>query len=255
MPGKTCTDAVHSNTKSARKFTCFQLFCIRRSGKLFSCLIQRDSQAPLALEDFLTYNGSPLMLQSDNVRVMTSKIMKKILRKERTQQALAELKYQNQNRVELIVQIAKDLYRLMSQHHCLPQHWYYALEMACDIVNHTSREGRLNEQVPVEVEDGHTPYLSRFRFSLWQEIQFEKYERSFPNERWNRGRHLGHAPNNGDPFAFKVLDETSGNIIPWLEVQFKEHPEKLREAKLLNSIKPRCQELKGRWTRCTQLLV
>ena len=40
--------------------------------------MQRESQAPLGLEDFLTDNGSPLMLQCDNSRVMTSKIMKKI---------------------------------------------------------------------------------------------------------------------------------------------------------------------------------
>ena len=138
------------------------------------------------------------------------------------QEALAEPKYQNQNRAERMVQIVNDLiYRLMSQHHCPPQCWYYALEMAYDIINHASREGRQNERVPVEVEDGYTPYLSRFRFSLWQEIQFEKDDRSFSNERWTRGRYLGHIPNNGDPFTFRELDETAEKIIPWLEVQFK----------------------------------
>ena len=108
--------------------------------------MQREIQSPLALEDFLTDNGSPLMLQSDNARVMASKIMKKILRIERTQQALAEPKHQNQNRVERMVQIVKDLvHRLMSQHHCPPQHWCYVLCVVCDIIKHTSREGRHNE--------------------------------------------------------------------------------------------------------------
>ena len=57
--------------------------------------MQFESQAPLALEDLLTYNISPLTLQSINARVMTSKIMKTFLRKERTQQALAEPTHQN----------------------------------------------------------------------------------------------------------------------------------------------------------------
>ena len=97
----------------------------------------------------------------------------------------------------------------MSQHHCPPQHWYYPLEMACEIINYTSREGRRNERVHAEIEDRNTPDLSRFRSSLWEEIQFEKDKRSFTNECWTRGRHIGHAPNNGDPFTFRALDETT----------------------------------------------
>ena len=81
--------------------------------------------------------------------------------------------------------------------------------MACDIINHTSREGKLNERVPVEIEDGCTLDLIRFRFSLWQEIRFEKCDRSFPNESWTMCRHLGYAPNNGDPFSFRALEETA----------------------------------------------
>ena len=87
--------------------------------------------------------------------------------KERTQQALTEPKYQNQNRAERLVQVVKDLMcRLISQHHCPSQFLCYALEMACDIVNNASREGRRNERVPVEIKDGYTSDLSRFRFSL-----------------------------------------------------------------------------------------
>ena len=86
---------MHLNENFIRNCTCFQLLCIRRSGKLCPYLMQRESQASLELEDFLTDNGSPLMIQSDNVRVMTSNCMKKNLRKERMQQVLTEPKYQN----------------------------------------------------------------------------------------------------------------------------------------------------------------
>ena len=54
--------------------------------------------------------------------------------------------------------------------------------MACDISNLASREGRRNERVLIEIEEGHTLDLSLFQFFLWKEIQFEKDERSFLNE-------------------------------------------------------------------------
>ena len=38
--------------------------------------MQRESQAPLSLEDSLTENGSPSILQCYNAKEMTSKIMK-----------------------------------------------------------------------------------------------------------------------------------------------------------------------------------
>ena len=58
-------------------------------------------------------------------------------------------------------------------------------------------------------------------------------ETHFHSERWKKSRR---------------------NIIPWLGVQFKIFPEKLREVKLLNPTKTRYQLLKGRWTRRVQLL-
>ena len=56
---------------------------------------------------FLTVNDSPLTLQSDSAKVMERKIMKKILRNEISQQALADPKCQNQNRAERMVQSEK----------------------------------------------------------------------------------------------------------------------------------------------------
>ena len=71
--------------------------------------MQREIQAPLAIEDFLIENDSPLILQSNNSKFTTSKFMKKILRRESIQQALTKLKYQNKNRAERMVQVVKDL--------------------------------------------------------------------------------------------------------------------------------------------------
>ena len=86
--------------------------------------MQRESQVPLALEDLLTDNGSPLIIHSYKARVMKSNVMRRVLINERTQQALSEPKCQNQNRVERMVQLVKDIICiLMSQHHCPPQCW------------------------------------------------------------------------------------------------------------------------------------
>ena len=119
------------------------------------------------MKDFLAKNIIPLMPQSDSTKVMTSKIMNKILRKERTQQALAEPKCQKKNRSERMAQEAKNsTHRLMEQNHCLPQHWCCVMEMARGKKNHASRKGERKERVPLETEEGRTIDLSRFRFSL-----------------------------------------------------------------------------------------
>ena len=44
------------------------------------------------MEGFMTDNGIPLVLQSDNTKVMASKIMKKRLRKDIIKQAINETK-------------------------------------------------------------------------------------------------------------------------------------------------------------------
>ena len=95
-PGKTCTDTVHSSTTSARKHNCFQLFCAKRSGKLKCYLIERESHVPKAMESFLTDQGSPLFLQSDNAKVMKSENMVKMMLREKIKQKFTEPHYQNQ---------------------------------------------------------------------------------------------------------------------------------------------------------------
>ena len=85
-------------------------------------------------------------MKSDNAKVMKSKIIKKMLRKGRTQQMLTEPKYQNQNRAERMLKVEKNLIcRLISQHHCPPKHLCCALEITCDVINHALREGKTNE--------------------------------------------------------------------------------------------------------------
>ena len=91
IPGKTYTDIVYSNVQLARGYQCFQIYYIRRSGKVCTYMMQWESQAPNSMEDFLVDNRSPLILQSDNIRVMTSKIMKKILCREKIEQVVDEV--------------------------------------------------------------------------------------------------------------------------------------------------------------------
>ena len=67
--------------------------------------MQIENQDPLDMEYFLIYNDSPLILKSDNAKVMTSKVMKKILRKERITQVLTKQKHQNWYIAERIVQV------------------------------------------------------------------------------------------------------------------------------------------------------
>ena len=77
--------------------------------------MQRESQVPLDIDNFLVDNGSPLILQFENTKFMKSKTMKKTLRKERTKKTLTKPNFQNQNIAKRIVQIEKHfMHRLMA---------------------------------------------------------------------------------------------------------------------------------------------
>ena len=57
--------------------------------------MQRKSQGPATMEQFFTDEESPLELQSDNAKVMTSKKITKILQREWVKRLKTELKCQN----------------------------------------------------------------------------------------------------------------------------------------------------------------
>ena len=96
----------------------------------------------------------------------------------------------------------------MAQYHFPPQHWCYALEMACVVIQFTSRKGKRNERVLLEIKERCTPDLSRFIFALWHQIKFENAKWFSPNEVLTTGRLSGYAPNNGNLFIFKVIEDT-----------------------------------------------
>ena len=71
--------------------------------------MQRESHAPKAMESFLTDQGSPLFLQSNNAKVIKSENMVKMMLREKIKQKFTEPHYQNQNWAKRMVQVVKDL--------------------------------------------------------------------------------------------------------------------------------------------------
>ena len=145
------------------------------------------------------------MLQSYSAKVITSKVMKKTWIKGRIKQLISELKYQNQNRATIMLQVAKGLMcRTIAQHYCRPQCWCCVLDMACEIIDYTPRKVKRNEWAPLEIEERCTPDLSCFRFSTWHEIKFEKDEYYLPNKVWTKAMLLGHSLNKEDLFLLNT---------------------------------------------------
>ena len=123
--------------------------------------------------------------------------MTKLLCKERAKQFKTELKHQNQNRAEQMVQIIKDLTRrIMHANKCRPKYQYYGVEIICNVVNRTSSKNKRGEKVLIEIENRHTPDISRFHYALQNNIEFDSIEESFPIEKWPPGKYLGYTANN-----------------------------------------------------------
>ena len=115
--------------------------------------------------------------------------------------------------------------------------------MACDITKHTSREGKRNKRVPIEIEEGHGPDLSTFRFSLWQEMQHEKDENLFLKEDGPKeDTQPTHQTTEIRSHAESLNQQE--NIFLWFVAWFRAYPYKLREAKLYKITNLRCKESK-----------
>ena len=61
-----CVDTFFSSVPSVRGFTCWNLFCFRRTGLDVVYLMRRRSQGPTTLPKMVSECGAPALIMSDN---------------------------------------------------------------------------------------------------------------------------------------------------------------------------------------------
>ena len=200
-------DTFFSSLPSVRGFTCWNLFCFKRTGLDVAYLMRRRSQSPTTLPRMVAECGAPLTLKSDNAPEFKGKRWIEYLNSMAIQSVFTEAHHPNENLAERrggsLKAATVHLLRITG---CPLPYWCFALEYVCLLRTVLARRS-LGWLTPHEVHWGDRPDISVFRFCFWQPIWYYQPRQSFPKTKMLKGRFLGIAQNVGDAFCFLILTQ------------------------------------------------
>jgi hypothetical protein len=160
-------DTFFSSITSVRGYKCWNLFCFKDSGYDYPVLLQRKSQTPDSLQDFLLYCGAPKMLYSDNAPEFKSKSVLAILRQYMIDRHYTEPHHPNQDLAER----RGGMLKAATTHLLLVTgapltYWCFALEFVAHARTMLARRS-LGWRTPHEKMFHETPDISMFRFPFY----------------------------------------------------------------------------------------
>ena len=200
-------DTFFSSLPSIRGYTCWNLFCFKRTGLDTVYLMRRRSQSPTTLPRLVTDCGAPTMMKSDNAPEFKGKCWVSFLENLTVASAFTEAHHPNENLAERRGGALKAATVHLLQITGAPlTYWCFALEYVSLLRTVVARRS-LEWQTPHERHWGERPDISVFRFTFWQPIWYYNPRQSFPKPKMLKGRFLGVAQNVGDAFCFLVLTE------------------------------------------------
>jgi hypothetical protein len=204
-------DTFFSSVTSIRGYTCWNLFCFKRTGLDVVYLMRRRSQSPTTLPRMITDCGAPTVLKSDNAPEFKGKRWLSYLESLSVASQYTEAHHPNQNLAERRGGALKaaTVHLLKITGAPLP-YWCFAIEYVCLLRSVLARRS-LDWMTPHERHWGERPDISVFRFTFWEPIWYYAPRQSFPKPKMLKGRFLGVAPNVGDAFCFLVLTDPEGD--------------------------------------------
>jgi Reverse transcriptase (RNA-dependent DNA polymerase) len=200
-------DTFFSSITSVRGYKCWNLFCFKDSGYDYPVLLQRKSQTPDSLQDFLLYCGAPKMLYSDNAPEFKSKSVLAILRQYMIDRHYTEPHHPNQDLAER----RGGMLKAATTHLLLVTgapltYWCFALEFVAHARTMLARRS-LGWRTPHEKMFHETPDISMFRFPFYCPIWYYTPRATFPHAKMMPARFLGIERRSGDSFCFLIVTE------------------------------------------------
>lgn len=200
-------DTFFSSVPSVRGYSCFNLYCFKRTGLDVLFLMHRRSQSPPTLAKLITECGAPIKMKSDNAPEFKSKKWMSYLEDYTISPAFTEAHHPNQNLAERRGGMLKTATTHLLRITGAPlDFWCYAMEYVCLVWTVTARRS-LNWLSPHERHWGDRPDISVFRFVFWEPIWYYNSRRAFPRSKMMKGSFLGIAQNVGDAFCYLILTQ------------------------------------------------
>ena len=197
-----------SSLPFVRGYTCWNLYCFRKTGLDVMFLMRRRSQSPTTLPRLIADCGAPNVMKSDNAPEFKSKKWMEHLDSATISSKFTEAHHPNQNHAKRrggALKAAATVHLLIITG-CSLQYWCYAMEYVCLLRTVLARRS-LNWSTPHEWHWDDRPDISVFRFTFWQSIWYYQPRQLFPKAKMLKGRFLGIAQNIGDTFCFLILTQ------------------------------------------------
>jgi hypothetical protein len=200
-------DTFFSSITSVRGFTCWNLFCFKRTGLDVAYLMRRRAQSPPTLARMITDCGAPRQIKSDNAPEFKGQRWIACLEQHSISSVYTEAHHPNQNLAERRGGTLKAAVVHLLRISGVPLHfWCYALEYMCLFRSVTARRS-LEWMLPHKRHWGDRPDISVFRFVFYEPIWYYNPRQAFPKPKMLKGRFMGIAQNVGDAFCYLILTQ------------------------------------------------
>jgi hypothetical protein len=178
--------------------------------------MQRKSDAPDTLVQFMQDIGIPSDLHSDDAKELTQGRMGELLRKFWIRGSQSEPYSPWQVRAELCIrEVKKAVRHAMAKTKAPKRLWDYCTIYQCELRNLIAHPHfKLQGRTPYEIITGRTPDISEYLdYSWYQTIWYYDQDAQFPHERRKLGKWLGVAHRVGQALCFYILPASGRPIV------------------------------------------
>jgi hypothetical protein len=183
-----------------------QLFLLNKSQFVYYVPMEKEGNAHIAYQQFITNVGAPTHFVADNAQAENnSEKVENICLRYVIERRWTEAHKQNQNRAERFVQeLKKTSSKMASRMGSDSKYDKYMFQHICYLWNRTA-SGKLKQRTPYEALHGETPDISNIRFQWWEPVWYYGTQVKYPKRRMLPGRFLGISENTGDECTFLIL--------------------------------------------------
>ena len=201
------TDTFFPSVTSSRGNTCSQFFTGLKSNRWEVFPLKTEAQNGTALQDYTRKVGVPNKIKSDNAQSETGTTWTDHCRAQCITTETTEPHHPWQNPSEpqigalnMMVKRTMQAFNVPLVDHDWCQKW------CCDVHNILASR-KLNWRTPLEVNEGHTPDISKFRFHFYEPIWYHVPGIKAPTSSLQKGRWLGIAASTGDAMTYYIRTE------------------------------------------------
>ena len=201
------SDTFFPSVTSDRGNTCSQFFVGQTSDRWEVYPLKTESHNGTALQDYTRKCGAPSVLKTDNAQSELGETWTKHCRDQciGTETTEPHHPWQNpaENRIGSLSAMVRNVLRTfkapLSKHD-------WAQKWCCDVHNIAANR-QLKWRSPLEINEGHTPDISMFRFHFWEPIWYFDPRTKQPKNNLHKGRWLGIASTAGDAMTYYIFTE------------------------------------------------